>query len=450
VTDAHVPAAVAGRRSRSIGSRLALLATLALLVVGALAVFGGSAGAQTAGTSRSQAVDQLQTVRTSIDQTLALLKDGKRQQALAQSRAGYLDHFEFVEIPLRLADSSLTLEAEQKFAEIRNSISGGDSTGTIRNQIIELRDLIDSAERKLTDPGLTAPLLVTSQSFIIIFREGLEAVLLLSALIGYLEAAKATQFRRPILIGVALAAVATVATVFVLQAVLSIAPASRDVLEAFVALFAVVMLVWVSFWLIARLEHKRWMEFLRSRVWTAVSLGSATSLILIGFTAVYREGFETVLFYQALADFGHGLGGWIALGFGLGVVALALVSWLIFRLGRRVPIKVFMTVAVSLVMLTSIAFLGNAVAELQSADRIPTTPLTGWPRMPIFLSEATGYHPTVQTVTAQAVLAAVYLLGALWVFVLQPVRARRRAGARPSAGGSAPAPERPAPAEIGS
>jgi high-affinity iron transporter len=435
--------------------RLVVLATLALLAVGVLGSLGSGADAASSGTSRADAIDELHTVRESINTTLDLLKEGKREQALAQSRAGYLDHFEYVEIPLRLADPELTLEAEQKFAEIRNSISGGESTETIRNQVIELRDLIDAAERKITNPGLTAPLIVTTQSFIIIFREGLEAVLLLSALIGYLEAAKATQFRRPILIGVALAGVATVATVFLLQAVLSIAPASRDVLEAFVALCAVVMLVWVSFWLISRLEHKRWMEFLRSRVWTAVSLGSATSLILIGFTAVYREGFETVLFYQALADFGHGLGQWIALGFGLGVLALAGVAWAIFRLGKRVPIKVFMTAAVSLVMLTSIAFMGNAVAELQSADRIPTTPLEGWPRLPIFVSEATGYRPTVQTVAAQAALALLYLVGALWVFVVSPALARRRSGGTTTPSGPVPpTPPTPTstntPAEIGS
>jgi len=415
--------------SRARGRRLVAFATLALVVVGVLVTLGAlgdRAVAASASTSREEAVSELQNVRASIDDTLALLKEGKRREALAQSRAGYLDHFEYVEIPLRLADAELTLTAEQKFAEIRNAISSDASTESIRDQIIDLRTIIDSAERKLTDPGLTAPLLVTTQSFVIIFREGLEAVLLLTALIGYLEAAKATQFRRPILLGVGLAFLATVVTVFVFQAVLSLAPASRDVLEACVALLAVVMLVWVSFWLISRLEHKRWMEFLRSRVWTAVSLGSGASLVLIGFTAVYREGFETVLFYQALADFGNGLSGWIALGFGLGVIALAGVVWAIFRLGQRVPVKVFMTAAVALVMLTSIAFLGNAVAELQAADRIATTPLPGWPRFPIYVAEATGYRPTVQTVVAQAALAVLYLLGALWVFVVSPARTRDR------------------------
>ena len=74
------------------------------------------------------------------------------------------------------------------------------------------------------------------------------------------------------------------------------------------------MLFYVSFWLIARLDQRRRMEFLQARVWKAVAVGSATSLALVGFTAVYREGFETVLFYQAMFSFGEGLQAWIVAG----------------------------------------------------------------------------------------------------------------------------------------
>ena len=193
---------------------------------------------------------------------------------------------------------------------------------------------------------------------------------------------------------------------------------------------AVGVLFWVSFWLISRLEHQRWMEFLKARVWTAVSLGSAASLMLIGFTAVYREGFETVLFYEALFSFGQGLTGWIVLGFALGIVALAAVTVAIFKLGRRLPVKAFLSFAVVLLMATSIAFLGNAVYELQQADVIGYHVLHGWPRLPIYLAQATGYYPTRETVSAQAALLAVYLLGALWMFVGAPgdaaAPARRR------------------------
>jgi high-affinity iron transporter len=208
-------------------------------------------------------------------------------------------------------------------------------------------------------------------------------------------------------------------------------------MEAITAIIAVGVLFWVSFWLISRLEHKRWMEFLKARVWTAVSLGSTASLVLIGFTAVYREGFETTLFYEALLSFGTGLEAWIALGFVVGVVALAVVSYGIFRLGRRMPVKVFLSGAVLLLMATSIAFLGNAVYELQQADVVGYHVLAGWPRLPIYLAQATGYYPTRETVGAQVALIAVYLLGAIWMFVVRP-RLGRRSHTSPPAPVSVP------------
>ena len=110
-----------------------------------------------------------------------------------------------------------------------------------------------------------------------------------------------------------------------------------------------------------------------------------------------------------------------------------------FRLGRKLPIKTFMNIAVVLVMATSVAFLGNAVHALQAADRVPFTPLAGWPRPPIFLSEATGYWPTVQTVTAQIVLTAIYVMGGIYVFLVKPRLAKRAVAPRPIAPTAAPA-----------
>jgi high-affinity iron transporter len=154
--------------------------------------------------------------------------------------------------------------------------------------------------------------------------------------------------------------------------------------------------------------------------------------MLIGFTAVYREGFETVLFYEALFSFGKGLAGWIMLGFGLGIVALGAVTVAIFKLGRRLPVKTFLSFAVLLLMATSIAFLGNAVYELQQADVVGYHPLVGWTRLPIYLAQATGYYPTRETVFAQVGLLAVYLIGALWMFVARPMTQRRRGPSAPA------------------
>jgi high-affinity iron transporter len=395
-----------------------------VLALGWLVIVGFASPADAAqGTSRADAIRQLHAVRTSIDETLAFVKAGRVDEAFAQARSGYLNHFEVVEIPLRVVAPELTADAETKFALIRGLISDKAPVGEIRAEIVALRGIIDSAERQLTDAGAGAPAVVTGQSFLIIFREGLEAVLLLSALMGYLESAKATQYRKPILWGMALAVVSTAVTFFAIGAVLDALPFRREVLEAITAIVAVAVLFYVSFWLIARLEHRRWLEFLRTRVWSAVSAGSTAALVLVGFTAIYREGFETALFYQALLSFGAGLGAWVALGLALGMAALTVVSYAIFRLGRRLPVRTFLSAAVVMLMATSVAFLGNAIRSLQEADVLRLTPLNGWPRAPIFLAQALGYWPSRQTVGGQVALSAVYLVGAA-VFVVRGRAAR--------------------------
>jgi high-affinity iron transporter len=381
--------------------------------------------------SRDTAIEQLRAASVTIDQSLALMKAGKREQAFEVSKSGYLKHFELVEIPLRAANAGLTLKAEEKFAEIRAAMRTGAPTSDVRASVVELRELVTDAERQLTSKGIAAPSVVFGQSFIIMLREGLEAVLLLAILFGYLESTKNGRYRKYILYGVGAAAAVTVASVFLIDQLFAVLPFGREVLEAITALLAVAVLLYVSFWLIARLEQRRWLEFLKARIWTAVSAGSAVSLVLIGFTSVYREGFESVLFYQALNTFGAGLGLYIALGAAAGAAVLAVLALLTFKYGRKLPIKVFLTTAVCFVMATSVAFLGNAISALQVADVLSFTRLDSWPHLPIFLAQATGYSPTQETVIAQALLASVYVSGAIWVFGVRPARQRR--GAKPAA-----------------
>ena len=141
------------------------------------AVALGAHPAQAAATRRCRAPTRSRRCKrcaASIDRTLALIKEGKSDQAFEEAKDGYLNHFELVEIPLRVADNSLTIHAESLFAEIRTMIRNDDSEGEIRDKIVELRGVMDDVERKLTSTGLTAPALVLGQSFLIIFREGFE------------------------------------------------------------------------------------------------------------------------------------------------------------------------------------------------------------------------------------------------------------------------------------
>ncbi len=406
--------------------RLVLIAALA----GAL-VATGAAPAHAAGQlSPKEAVRELDRARDLLDQAYMSYQNGRFDEAFTLARNSYLDHFELVEIPLRVRDERLTLAVEEDFAGLRSLIKDRAPASEVRVQVAEVRRGLNRVERELSSPGPAAPIVAAVYAFIILFREGFEAVLVVAALLGYLAASRNTAARRPVLAGVGAAGVATVLTFVLAATILRLAPIHRELLEAGTAFLAVGVLFYVSFWLISRLEHRRWMEFLKAKVWAAASTGSTLALAGVGFTAVYREGFETVLFYQALLGFARGLEGWIWLGTGVAAATLAGVGMAMFRAGRRIPVRKVLGTAVVMVMVLSVAFLGNAVRDLQEAAVIPVTLIPGLPRLPIFLAELTGYHPTVQTVVAQAVFAAVYLVGAAWMFVILP--RRKRAAAPPA------------------
>jgi high-affinity iron transporter len=170
------------------------------------------------------------------------------------------------------------------------------------------------------------------------------------------------------------------------------------------------------------------MEFMRARVSAAVTAGGAAAFAGLGFTAVYREGFETVLFYQALTLFAEGLILWVVLGAVAAALGLAGLGYAVLGLGRRLPIRTMLMGGAGILLLLSVAFAGNAVRSLQEVDIIGATPIEGgWARLPIFIAELTGIHPTVEGIVAQVTLLTVYLLGGLYVFAWKPARQRRTA-----------------------
>ena len=400
------------------------------VTLAALALVAAAFAAQpaTADSKTDRALDEVQLARDGVRKAVDAVQAGDRDRAYELARTAYLDHFERVEVPLRLRDANLVLDLEFQFAELRNGIRGGDSADEVRDNGRKIQSGLDSVERKLDEKGFAAPALAFGFSFTILFREGLEAVLIIAVLLGSLEAGRASNFRRPLGWGVAAAVAATALTWLLATVVIDIAPLDRELLEGVTALVAVVVLMLVSFWLISRLEHRHWMEFMRARIAGAIAAGSALAFAGLGFTAVYREGFETVLFYQALALFAEGLILWVALGAAAAAVVLGVVGYGVLRLGRKLPIKPLLMTGASLLLLLSVAFVGNAVRSLQEGDWIGVTPIAGdWARLPVFVAELTGIHPTREGLVAQGALLLVYVCGALWMFAWRPLRRRQTA-----------------------
>jgi len=386
-------------------------------LMGLLAAAGPVAAADTV-----SPLAELDAARTLIQQSVTFYEAGDATQALDAARSAYLDHFEQVELTLRVRDENLTLRLEEAFATVRSQIQAGAPAADVRSAVATLDQSLDDAERTLSAPGLAAPVLAAIYAFTILFREGIEMVLVVAFVLSSLAATRELRHRKPVLQGVAAGIGASVLAFVGLSVLLDVAPVQREVLEAVMTVIAVALLFYVSFWLLARMDQRRWREFVRSNVTVAVGSGSALALFAVGFTSVFREGVETALFYQALLGFARGLEAWIAVGALAALAVLAVVAWLVFRAGRKIPVKKVLGVAVVMLMILSVAMIGNAVRSLQQLGVVPLTILDGMPSLPLFLSELTGWHPTVETIVGQLALAGVYIGGAIWALRTLPSR----------------------------
>ena len=226
------------------------------------------------------------------------------------------------------------LDTEFKFAELRNDIRDGAPIAAMRATPPTCATACWTSTASSRRKGVAAPPIAFGFSFSILFREGVEAVLLLAILLGSLAAGSARTTSGRSRYGVAAALVATAITWLLTTLVIDIAPVNRELLEAVTALLAVVVLLVGE--LLAGLAARAPPPdgFMRARVASAMAAGTTVAFAGLGFTAVFREGFETVLFYQALALFAQGLGLWVWLGAVAAAVALGAVAYAILGLGR--------------------------------------------------------------------------------------------------------------------
>jgi high-affinity iron transporter len=356
------------------------------------------------------------SVRRQLDSAMALSSSGQGEAASAAAFDAYMT-FEQVERGIRARQAGLADALEAGFASLRTRAAGGATPaelGAIHNRL--LADL-ENGERAIGGP--LSPLNLFVQSFVLLLREGLEAILVVGALMAFLTKTGAGRRRRDIHVGVAAAIGASLLTALLLETIFQISRARQETLEGGVMLLAAAMLFYVSYWLLSKMELAKWNRFVRGRVQEAVSSGSALALASVAFLAVYREGFETVLFYKALFLAGAGSALPVLLGMACGAVALAAVYYAVNRWGVRIPLKPFFGFTSAFLYYMAFVFIGTGIAELQEGGVISTTVLPWAPRLP-----ALGIYPTAESLLAQAVLVVLLLVGLAWTFWLEPRRLR--------------------------
>jgi high-affinity iron transporter len=266
-----------------------------------------------------------------------------------------------------------------------------------------------------------------SNTAVIVFREGLEAVLILAALMAGMTGAQAS-LRKPLLAGAGAAFLASVATWGIAQTVLGSLSRYGEKLEAMVSLVAIAVLLVILNWFYHRVywsEHLAGLHGRKKRilgVGVGVAAAQLVGLAMLGFSSVYREGFETVLFLQAIVlEAGAGL---VLVGVAIGLAATLAVGFLTIRLQRRLPHKKMLVATGLLILWVLVVMVGTTVQTLQVVGWVPVTPVEGL-QLPYWAGLWLGVFPTWEGLLAQGA-AIVFVLGS-YVLAEQLRKRKRRA-----------------------
>jgi len=353
-----------------------------------------------------------------LDSALDFARNGKVAEAGDRAFDAYIA-FEPLETPARAKKPGLVATMERHFADFKGAVKRNDLIGArnSRDAIAEgLPSVIDLTQQPSTSWE------AFFQSFLIILREGFEAILVLGAVVAFLIKTGHRERLRSIWVGLTLGVFASLATAVVLKTLFAAMPASRSLVEAITMLIAVVVLFSVSYWLISKVEAAKWQKFIREKVTSALEHGGGKALMLVAFLAVYREGAETALFYQALFNGGPNVGLPLALGLIAGLAALAIIFTLFYRYGVRIPMRPFFAVTSFLLYYMAFVFMGKGIRELQEANVMPITVIPGAPHI-----DAMGIYPSVETMIAQGILVLLLIFATVKTFW---------PGRKPEAGGA--------------
>jgi high-affinity iron transporter len=340
--------------------------------------------------------------------SVSAYRQGERERASQLAIQAYLEGFELIEASLANADADLMQRGERAMMEFRGAVQSGVPLATVEAKAHDAEVLLAEAREKLAGEALSAPATFTA-ALIILLREGLEAVLVLAAIFAFLGKAGRGDAKRYVHIGWIAALVLGALTWVVSSHLIAISGASREVTEGLTALLSAAMLLYVGFWLHDKSHAAAWQKFIHEQVGGALSTSTVWALALVSFLAVYREIFETVLFYQALASQagpeGHAA---LVAGVATGAVALAAVTWAILRWSARLPLGAFFTGSALLLAVLAVVFTGQGIAALQEASWVESEPL-GSIRVPML-----GIFPTLQSLGAQGAVTLVIAFGLWW------------------------------------
>ncbi len=345
----------------------------------------------------------LDLARQTLQQSLAAYERGERAEARRLALSAYLDGFEPVEGILATRDGDLMRQIEQALSRYRSDIESDVPVSQLRERHAVAVSLLEQADVALA-PEAASDISTFLGAFTILLREGIEALLVVIAMIAFVRKSDRGEVIAYVHGGWIAALLAGVATWVAATYFVAISGASRELTEGFGALLAAVILISVGIWMHGKSQADEWRRYIQQRMGKALSRRSAWFLFGLAFVVVYREAFETILFYAAL--WSPDSSSVILAGALSAVAVLSAIAWFMLRYSRKLPITQFFKYSAILIAVLAIILAGKGVGAFQEAGTIPMTAVSGLPRLPDL-----GFFPTVETLAAQLAAFLALLIG---------------------------------------
>ncbi|WNF55474.1 MULTISPECIES: FTR1 family protein [unclassified Pseudomonas] len=375
-------------------------------------------GPQAAATFRAQRAQPPQVKRgpaqlldytaATLDKSLAAYRAGDHDQAYDLSVAAYLEGFELVESSLDNVDANVRKDTEKSLMAYRQSLQDGLPVAQAQQRLDAAKAKLKESAGLLGSDGLSWSLSYIS-GLLILLREGLEAILVLAAILAFLRNTGQQSAVRSVNVGWGLALLAGLATWALAAYVIDVSGSQRELLEGATALFAAVMVLWLGVWMHDRRHAAAWQDYIKSSL---VGGGGRFGFATLAFFSVYRELFEVILFYETLwlqaGPAGHNA---VLAGGATALVLLVGLAWVILRGSQKLPLSLFFSINAGLLCALSVVFAGHGVKALQEAGIFGTRPV------PFFDFDWLGIHADAYSLSAQcvAIVAIVVLYGRSWM-----------------------------------
>ncbi len=338
--------------------------------------------------------------RARLTESVAAVRAGDRAAARRLALSAYLDGFEPLEPALKVRDAALMSEVETAMGNYRSKVATG-KTPEVESAAASLFTLFDRVDTRLA-PSESDAVSTFVGALTILLREGVEALLVVVAMIAFLRKAERRDVLPYVHAGWMVALAGGGVTWLAATYLVGVSGASRELTEGFSSLFAAVVLLGVGMWMHQKSVAGRWQVYLQAKLSAALNQRTAWLLFGLSFVAVYREVFETVLFYAALWTPGNGLP--LLAGLGSGIVVLAVLAAVLLRTSARLPIGQFFAASSLLVAVLAVVLAGKGMAALQEAGILSVNPVA-FPRIDVL-----GIHPSLQTLLAQAAVIVVVVI----------------------------------------